>query len=97
LTALGGSTIAQEQTKPLVDWQGMTLYFSTLDTGGTSRCDAACTAQWPPHYASANATSSGEWDVIHRADGNLQWTYRGRPLYTSMKDHRPGEVNGDGV
>ena len=98
VTAMFASpTLAQEARKPLVDWRGMTLYYSTQDTGGTSHCGTGCASSWPPLYAAANATVSGDWNVTTRQDGYKQWTYQGKPLYTSTRDHKPGETNGDGV
>ncbi len=55
-----------------------------------------CEAVWPPLAASADAKPVGKWSVITRHDGSKQWAYRNRPIYTSVNDQRPGEVNGGG-
>ncbi len=55
-----------------------------------------CADKWPPFLAAADAKAEGDWSVITRDGGARQWAYQGRPLYTSVKDHRPGEVNGEG-
>lgn len=54
-----------------------------------------CAFKRPPFLAAAGATASGDWTLIVRDDGARQWAYHGKPLYTSIKDHRPGEVNGE--
>ena len=37
------------------------------------------------------------WTVITRDDGSKQWAYQGKPLYTWLKDTKPGDRTGDGV
>ena len=39
----------------------------------------------------------GDWSKFQRADGIRQWSYRGRPLYTYVKDTFPGARLGDGL
>ena len=56
-----------------------------------------CAEKWPPFLASADAKATGDWSLIHRPDGAMQWAFQGRPLYASAKDHRPGDVNGEPV
>jgi predicted lipoprotein with Yx(FWY)xxD motif len=34
---------------------------------------------------------------VTRDDGSKQWAYKGKPLYTWVKDAKPGDVTGDGV
>ena len=53
----------------------------------------SCIDRWPAFMADANAQASGDWSLIDRPEGK-QWAYRGHPLYTSVKDHKPGERNG---
>lgn len=54
-----------------------------------------CADKRQPFLAPADAKTSGDWSIIVRGDGARQWAYKGSPLYTSTKDHRPGEVNGE--
>ncbi len=54
----------------------------------------SCTQAWPPALASADAEPVGKWTIITRADGHKQWAYEGHALYTSVLDHRPGDVLG---
>ncbi len=83
--------------KALADAKGMTLYVLDKDTGDKSVCNGKCAANWPPLMASADAKAMGEWTVVTRDDGSKQWAYKGKPLYTWVKDKKPGDVTGDGV
>ena len=108
-TALAGATVAVAQAptpakvadtakgKALVDQKGMTLYVFDKDTAGKSACNGPCATNWPPLMASGDANASGDWTVVTRDDGAKQWAYKGKPLYTWVKDTKPGEVTGDGV
>ena len=53
-----------------------------------------CAQKRPPFLADAKASPVGDWSLITRDDGARQWAFNGRPLYTSTKDHKPGQVNG---
>jgi predicted lipoprotein with Yx(FWY)xxD motif len=77
---------------------GMTLYTFDKDPagGGKSVCNGACTANWPPLMAKADAKPSGEFSTITRDDGSKQWAWKGKPLYYFAKDQKPGDKNGDG-
>ena len=80
----------------LVDANGMTLYTFDKDAGGKSSCNGGCAAAWPPAAVSADIErAKGEFTVILRDDGTLQWAHKGRPLYRFAGDARAGEVNGD--
>ena len=83
--------------KALVDAKGMTLYTFDRDAAGKSNCNGQCAQNWPPLMAAADATASGDWSVVTRDDGAKQWAYKGKPLYTWVKDTQAGEVTGDGV
>lgn len=54
----------------------------------------ACTDLWEPVHADRSARPVGKWTILTRTDGTQQWAYDEHPLYTSTKDHNPGEVNG---
>ncbi|WP_230532715.1 COG4315 family predicted lipoprotein [Microvirga roseola] len=83
--------------KALVDAKGMTLYTFDRDAAGKSNCNGPCAQNWPPLMASANASASSDWSVITRDDGSKQWAYKGKPLYTWVKDMKAGDATGDGV
>lgn len=75
---------------------GMTLYMFDRDTATRSACVAQCAANWPPLLAPADAKPAGDWTLVTRDDGRRQWAYKGRPLYTWVKDQKPGDRTGDG-
>ncbi|MCC6831683.1 MAG: hypothetical protein IT200_10100 [Thermoleophilia bacterium] len=88
----------------LVDGKGMTLYFFTRDVfSGTTMCAGPCAEAWPPMtIAEGQAVATGEGvdgviGAITRADGTMQVTYDGRPLYTWASDIAPGDTTGQGV
>jgi predicted lipoprotein with Yx(FWY)xxD motif len=54
----------------------------------------ACTDLWPPVLAEEGAEPVGEWTLLERRDGSRQWAYEEQPLYTSVRDRRPGDVFG---
>jgi predicted lipoprotein with Yx(FWY)xxD motif len=63
---------------------------------GVSTCDATCARAWPPLAAPADASPSGYWEVLTRADGTHQWAYKGFALYT-RGDEPPGATRGNQV
>ena len=75
---------------------GMTLYTFDKDKSGVSNCYDRCAKNWPPMPATANAKAGGEFTVVERKDGSYQWAYKGMPLYTWIKDSKPGDMTGDG-
>jgi len=76
---------------------GMTLYFEDTDTVGKSVCNGPCATNWPPLTAAADAKPVGDFSIITRDDGTLQWAYKGKPLYFWKNDKQPGDTTGDGV
>lgn len=85
----------------LTDAAGRTLYFAEQETDGGIRCTAGCLRVWKPmempQGASADARIA-DLGVLRRPDtGQQQLTYRGKPLYTFVRDAGPGEVGGDNV
>ena len=81
----------------LVDHNGMTLYTFDKDADGKSACNGECAVNWPPLKAEAGAMGAGDYSVITRDDGSLQWAYKGKPLYLWVKDKAPGDITGDKV
>ena len=73
----------------LVDAKGMTLYTYDKDAAGVSNCTGQCAQNWPPLKAEAGAKAEGEWSLVKRDDGSLQWAYDGKPLYTFINDSSP--------
>ena len=81
----------------MVDHKGMTLYTFDKDSGGKSMCNDECAKNWPPMMAPAGAKAEGKWSVIKRDDGTSQYAYDGKPLYTFVKDKKPGDMVGDNM
>ena len=79
----------------LVDAKGMTVYTFDKDSGGKSMCNDACAKAWPPVMADAAAKPKGDMTVVTRDDGSKQWAYKGKPVYTYVKDTKAGEATGD--
>ena len=85
----------------LVDGKGMTVYNFANDTGTSSTCVDACAADWKAVVAPASLPSSlpgvtGALGSTTRADGTLQVTVAGHPVYTFVGDSKPGQTNGQG-
>lgn len=76
---------------------GMTLYTFDKDAAGKSACNGPCAVNWPPLMAEDGAMAAGDYGVVMRDDGKKQWAYKGKPLYTWIKDQKPGDKTGDGV
>jgi predicted lipoprotein with Yx(FWY)xxD motif len=81
----------------LVDGKMMTLYTFAKDMPGVSNCYDNCAKNWPPLMAAADAKPMGDWTIVMRKDGTRQWAYKGMPLYTWIKDGKPGDATGDGM
>jgi predicted lipoprotein with Yx(FWY)xxD motif len=79
--------------------KGFTLYWFVPDTATTSKCNGSCATFWPPVKgpATAGAGVTGKLATIKRADGSVQATYNGHPLYTYVGDHAPGQATGNGL
>ncbi len=86
----------------LVGFNGETLYMFTNDEAGVSNCVDDCAEAWPPYIYQENPTLvggpgvMGELGTIERADGAMQVTYNGMPLYFFAEDTGPGDTTGQG-
>lgn len=81
----------------LFDGKGFVLYAFTKDPRGRSVCSGACAAAWPPYIVSrapraAQGVKGSLLGTTRRADGKLQVTYAGKPLYYYEGDRRPGQI-----
>jgi predicted lipoprotein with Yx(FWY)xxD motif len=90
-TKIGGATV-------LTNGKGFTVYWFGPDTPAKSNCNGACAQSWPPVKGPATAPGvKGKFGTIKRADGSVQATYNGHPLYTFAGDTAPGQAKGNGL
>jgi predicted lipoprotein with Yx(FWY)xxD motif len=85
----------------ITDKNGRSLYFYFNDAGTTSNCTTGCETAWPAFLALNPGVSPGlnesDFGTITRADGSMQTTYKGWPLYYFAGDSKVADVNGDKV
>jgi predicted lipoprotein with Yx(FWY)xxD motif len=101
-----GTTVAVKHVNGvgnvLVDSKGDALYSPDQEANGMILCKGSCTSIWVPLTVSAGAKPTGAGEVntmigtVHRPDGSVQVTFRGKPLYTFVEDTSPGMVTGNG-
>jgi predicted lipoprotein with Yx(FWY)xxD motif len=101
VAASGGTVAAASSSlgQILVAKNGMTLYVFASDTNGKSTCSGPCASFWPPYTGTPKAGSGLDASLLgatKRADGSMQVTYDGHPLYTYSGDTSPGATNGQG-
>jgi len=78
-----------------------TVYTFDSDTPGVSKCTGGCASTWPPVSIASGTTPTGgpgvtgQLGTITRADGSLQVTYKGMPLYFFHSDANPGDTKGN--
>jgi predicted lipoprotein with Yx(FWY)xxD motif len=93
MTTTGGTVLATAQ--------GFTLYWFAPDSSTKSVCNGQCAVFWPPVIGTPTLASgvnlSGKLGTIKRADGQLQATYDGHPLYAYKADTAAGQDSGNGV
>jgi predicted lipoprotein with Yx(FWY)xxD motif len=83
----------------LFDGKGRALYAFTRDRrGGKSRCYGDCARAWPVYYkpgklAAGRGVRRSLVGTVRRADGRLQVTYNGWPLYYYVGDKRPRQIS----
>jgi predicted lipoprotein with Yx(FWY)xxD motif len=99
-TEAGRNTLRVESSRfgrILFDGRGFVLYGFTADPRGRSVCRGACAVAWPPLIVSKRALAGtgvtrSLLGTTRRADGRLQATYAGRPLYYYVGDREPGQI-----
>jgi predicted lipoprotein with Yx(FWY)xxD motif len=91
-TTIGGVTV-------LTNAAGRTLYWFAPDTPAKSVCNGSCAVYWPPVRGPLTARGGvpGQLSTIRRADGSIQETYDGHPLYTYVGDSGPGQEHGNNL
>jgi len=92
----------------VVDGTGYTLYRFDKDKPKPSKsnCNGSCATQWPPVLVASAAEAkavkldgvdAGAVGTVKRADGKLQLTIGGWPVYRYSGDKAAGETTGQGV
>jgi predicted lipoprotein with Yx(FWY)xxD motif len=82
----------------LTNAKGFTLYSFAPDTPTKSNCNGTCAQTWPPVKGPAAASGvKGKFGTIKRANGSVQATYNGHPLYTYLGDTAPKQARGNGL
>jgi predicted lipoprotein with Yx(FWY)xxD motif len=83
----------------LIDAQGFTIYWYAPDTATTSNCTGSCATAWPPLLGAPSFASgvalTGKLGTIKRANGEIQATYDGHPLYLFKADSSAGAAKGN--
>jgi predicted lipoprotein with Yx(FWY)xxD motif len=104
--AAGGvtvSTMSGSLGTYLVGPNGLTLYTKSTDSMNTSTCTGNCATNWPAlkvpsgQQATAGAGVTGTLGSFALADGTMQVTYNGLPLYYWIQDKAAGDTTGNGV
>ena len=95
--SMSASAPASIKDGVLVNAKGMTLYTFDRDvaSSGKSACEGDCAVKWPPAMVSATDKPVGDYTIITRANGQQQWAYKGKPVYTWPEDQEPGDKYGD--
>ncbi|MGN8119516.1 hypothetical protein FZC33_00730 [Labrys sp. KNU-23] len=75
---------------------GMTLYVFDKDKAGVSSCYDDCAKNWPPYLGKTGEKMMKDWTLAKRKDGQMQWSYDGKPLYFYKDDKKAGDKAGDG-
>jgi len=88
------SAIARDQIA-FADKRGMTLYTWDKEPLGKAACVDACADSFKPFLAADNSKGFGAWSLLDRGDGSKQWAFKGRALYTYVKDVDPGSLRGE--
>jgi predicted lipoprotein with Yx(FWY)xxD motif len=54
-------------------------------------CPDACLRKYQPALAGAGAQATGDWALVGRGTGKLQWSFQGKPLYIRVGEIGIGE------
>jgi predicted lipoprotein with Yx(FWY)xxD motif len=88
--------------KVLVNKAGDTVYLFTADSKNHSSCNPTCLSYWPPVKATGSVPSSlpgikATIGTTSDMSGGKIVTANGAPLYTYVKDSKPGDTVGEGT
>ena len=74
--------------------RGFSVYAPDAGGPAAAGCDPACLRLWPRLPEPASARERGDWKLITRETGELQWSFRGQPLFRYLPDPRPRAQDG---
>ena len=98
-SATGIKTMSIKGRTVLTNSGGFVLYWFAPDTSTKSVCNNSCATYWPPLIGkptlASGVTLGGQLGTIKRADGQLQATYDGHPLYLFKSDTAAGQWTGN--
>jgi predicted lipoprotein with Yx(FWY)xxD motif len=85
----------------LTDAHGRAVYLFVADKTARSTCIGACAEEWPPLTTTGapvagTGVNAALMSTSPRADGTMQLTYNGHPLYYYGDDKGPGTTAGQG-
>jgi predicted lipoprotein with Yx(FWY)xxD motif len=99
--AAGIKTTTIQGRTVLTDSAGFVLYWFAPDTPTTSKCNGSCATFWPPLIGTpslgSGVTLAGQLGTIKRANGQVQATYDGHPLYLFKSDTSAGMWTGNDI
>jgi predicted lipoprotein with Yx(FWY)xxD motif len=78
----------------------LTVYLFEADKAGASSCSRECASVWPPvsgHPQASGAAVPSRLGTVTRADGTVQVSYNGHPLYLYAIDKDNGDAYGQGL
>ena len=107
-SAAGGSTVTVASMSTslgtvLTGPTGMTLYIHAGDSATSSTCTGGCATAWPPLTVPSGGSAvggtgvTGTFATLTRADGSIQVTYAGMPLYYWQADAKAGDTTGQNI
>jgi predicted lipoprotein with Yx(FWY)xxD motif len=64
--------------------------------GANEKLQKPCVEKYLPYLAGPADKPVGPFSIVDRPGGEKQWAFRGFPVYTSVKDKKPGDRNGVG-
>ncbi len=91
VSGVGGVAFTDATGLPLYTFEGDAERDKNTCTSGP------CPNHWHPVRAAQMARGVGDFSVVSRTDGVVQWAYKGKPLYTFDGDTEPGDAAGSNV
>ncbi|MDX1482438.1 MAG: hypothetical protein R3315_12215, partial [Woeseiaceae bacterium] len=83
-----------ERGRMLTTAKNESVYAHVDDSADRTQCYDDCVRDWQPVTAPQLARPIGEWTLLERSPGVLQWVFRGKPLYTRVRDQHSWSQQG---